>query len=146
MAVEEKKEAELTAKTGVWIEKLVPMTPSGPLLTATGLNPDIIGPVGNPAGAPGRNPPLGRVAKAGATKSSTNEITGLNLTCRAMNLSSLGPAVNGNIAFAVREELARRVEFFDPTNTVLPGVAVVDANELTFSFEVTVKFKRAFKF
>src|SRR6266446_2890126 len=146
MAVEEKKEAELTAKTGVWIEKMVPMTPSGPLLTATGLNPDIIGPVGNPAGAPGRNPPLGRVAKAGATKSSTNEITGLNLTCRAMNLSSLGPAVNGNIAFAVREELARRVEFFDPTNTVLPGVAVVDANELTFSFEVTVKFKRAFKF
>ena len=146
MAVEEKKEAELTAKTGVWIEKMVPMTPSGPLLTATGLNPDIIGPVGNPAGAPGRNPPLGRVAKAGATKSSTNEITGLNLTCRAMNLSSLGPAVNGNIAFAVREELARRVEFFDPTNTALPGTAVVDANELTFSFEVTVKFKRAFKF
>jgi hypothetical protein len=63
-----------------------------------------------------------------------------------MNLSSLGPAVNGNIAFAVREELARRVEFFDPTNTALPGAAVVDANELTFSFEVTVKFKRAFKF
>jgi type IV pilus assembly protein PilM len=146
MAVEEKKEAELTAKTGVWIEKMVPMTPSGPLLTATGLNPDIIGPVGSPAGAPGRNPPAARAAKAGATRSSTNEITGLNLTCRAMNLSSLGPAVNGNIAFAVREELARRVEFFDPTNTALPGAAVVDANELTFSFEVTVKFKRAFKF
>jgi type IV pilus assembly protein PilM len=146
MAAEEKKEAEFTAKTGVWIEKMVPMTPSGPLLTATGLNPDLIGSVGNPAGAPGRNPASARVAKAGATKSSTNEITGLNLTCRAMNLSSLGPTVNGRIAFAVQEELARRVEFFDPTNTALPGVLVVDANELTFSFEVTVKFKRAFKF
>ena len=63
-----------------------------------------------------------------------------------MNLSSLGPTVNGLIAYAVQEELARRVEFFDPTNTALPGTAVVDANELTFSFEVTVKFKRAFKF
>src|SRR6266851_4172461 len=146
MTVEEKKEAELTAKTGVWIEKMVPMTPSGPLLTATGLNPDIIGPTGDRAGPPGRNLPPARAAKAGATRSSTNEITGLNLTCRAMNLSSLGPTVNGLIAYAVQEELARRVEFFDPTNIALPGAAVVDANELTFSFEVTVKFKRAFKF
>ncbi len=146
MAVEEKKEAELTAKTGVWIEKIVPITPTGPLLTATGLNPDIIGPTGDRAGSLGRNPPPARAAKTGATKSSTNEVIGLNLTCRAMNLNSIGPAVNGSIAFAVQEELARHVEFFDPTNTALPGAAVVDANELTFSFEVTVKFKRPFKF
>jgi hypothetical protein len=106
----------------------------------------MIGSTGERPGPPGRNSPPARAAKAGAARASTNEITGLNLTCRAMNLSSIGPAVNGSIAFAVQEELARHVEFFDPTNTVLPGAAVVDANELTFSFEVTVKFKRAFKF
>ena len=54
--------------------------------------------------------------------------------------------MNSGIAFDVREELARRTDYFDATNTVLTGQIVGDAAERTFGFEVTVKLKRPYKF
>ena len=81
-----------------------------------------------------------------AGKASTNEITGLLLSCRGINLNGIRPTVNSEIAFDVREELARHTNYFDATNTVLTGSIVVDAAERTFGFEVTVKLKRPYKF
>src|SRR5688500_13660705 len=98
IAVEDKTEKELNAKTGVWIEKLTPMSS----VTNAGLVA-VTPPTGEPASPP---PPGGRASRRkGAPRQPavTNAFTvdAVQLTCRAVNMSKLKPTANASIAYAI---------------------------------------------
>jgi type IV pilus assembly protein PilM len=127
LAVEQKSEEELKAKSGVWIEKLI----------ATNIVSGATGQPDQPVAAS-----TSRRGKAGKTpRPPETEINGLLLTCRGVNLSSRlsKPAANTQIAYAVRDELKARTNLFDPAGVQLGGIA---EEQLTFVSDFTVKLKR----
>lgn len=68
------------------------------------------------------------------------------LTCRGVNLNSIGAAANTGLADAVAEELKSRTNYFDAENTKLVGDAIgFDSTNLTISFTVQVKLARPMK-
>jgi type IV pilus assembly protein PilM len=158
MAVEDKQEKEFGAKTGVWIEKLVPLAPPGYLTVAsdpmaamaatTAASEALPPPGGGPGGrggrfgGPGRMPPGGPGAGAGGT----NDISALLLSCRSMNLSSVKSDANTVMAEALAEELRGRTNHFLAEGTKVTGDLVgADSTNLTFVFYVTVKLVRPVK-
>jgi type IV pilus assembly protein PilM len=62
----------------------------------------------------------------------------LTLTCRAVNLSSIDPSANSEIAYAVESELKNSTNYFDPKTTQLTGQITPDDLTGTFTFGVTV--------
>ncbi|MCI0748515.1 MAG: pilus assembly protein PilM [Verrucomicrobia subdivision 3 bacterium] len=126
LAVEEKKEKELVSKTGVWIEKFVPV-----VTVST-----------NTAAAPRR-------AKKGAGAAAEpeeppKEIGSVIMSFRAVSLNKVKPDADTGIAFAVDQELKGMTNLFDPAGVTL-GTIVVDEPTETFSFDMTLKLKRPFK-
>ena len=81
---------------------------------------------------------------AAAAAAGTNEITGMVLTCRSVNMNNVGPAANTGIAFALSSQINAVTNYFDPAGTVL-GQVVPAPDDVTITFEITVKLKRPFK-
>ena len=74
-----------------------------------------------------------------------NEITGLTLGCRSVNMSKVRPAANGEVAYALEAQIKSSTNYFDAVGTSFSGNVVIAPDDLTFSFEITVKLKRPFK-
>jgi hypothetical protein len=61
----------------------------------------------------------------------------VSLVCRAVDLTSVDPSANSEIAYAVENELKASTNYFKPEGTQLTGQITPDANG-TFTFGVTV--------
>jgi type IV pilus assembly protein PilM len=156
MSVEDKKEKELNAKVGVWIEKLDPITPPGFLTVGSDASRAMFGAVAAATPAAPTPPPTGRGRRnvggaaggGGASTGGTNEIDTVLLTCRAVNLKQVNDSANTVLAETLAEELRSRTNQFngDVSNTKVTGNLVdADSTNLTFSFQVTVKLARPVK-
>ena len=81
-----------------------------------------------------------------APSSGGPEIDCVLLTCRGVNLKSVGDAANTGLANAVEEELKSRTNYFDAESTKLVGEVIgFDSTNLTISFTVQVKLARPMK-
>lgn len=148
MAVEEKKEKEFNTKTGVWIERLMPVTPPGFLASVTG-SPT----TGQMAPETPRAP--GGAAVPGAKKGGaagradaggTNQIDTVLLTCRSVNLTSIKSDANTVLAESFAEELRNRTNDFVAEGTKIAGdIPGGDLTNLTFTFQLTVKLAKPIK-
>ncbi|HMJ63929.1 MAG TPA: type IV pilus assembly protein PilM [Candidatus Binatia bacterium] len=126
MAVEDEKQKELNAPTGVWIEKFMPVGSSS---NATVMASSESTTASKRGGRAGRG---------------TNEINTLLLTCRGVNLNTVKPDANTVIAFALAEALKARTNLFETNGVQLGTIAEGDAG-LTFTCDLTLKLKRPFK-
>ncbi len=148
MAVEDKKEKELGAKSGVWIEKFDPIAPAGFLTCGADVR-GVVAPVATPAPAPRAGRPGAPPKAAAAGTGPTSEIEMVLLTCRSVNLKSVkadAPAdAHTVIAEALAEELRSRTNFFNPEGTKVSGDIVAPDTNLTFTFQVTLKLARPVK-
>ena len=144
LIVESTQKDAFKAETGVWIEKLVALTPSGPVLGGTGFNPEIARQLASGA-SPGGKRPRGAPEPGAAKAPGTNEVTGLTLTCRSVNMNSVRASANGEVAYALEALIKGATNYFDAAGTSFSGAVAPDANDLTFSFEITVKLKRSLK-
>jgi type IV pilus assembly protein PilM len=131
IAVEEDKQKDLNAPTGVWIEKLIPISSSSNA---------VAGATTAPAAAESRKG--GRGGKL--TKASSDEIGTVLLTCRGVNLNQVKPDANTVIAFALQEALKAQTNLFE-TNGVQLGTIAEGDGGLTFTCDLTLKLKRPFK-
>ena len=98
-------------EAGIWIEQMTTMANLG-------------------AAAPDANngtPPGGVVDQNHA----------ITLVCRAVNLTSVDPSANSEIAFAVESQL-KACPIFDPKTTQLSGQITPDDSNGTFTFSLTV--------
>jgi hypothetical protein len=67
------------------------------------------------------------------------------LTCRGVDLTSVAPAANTQIAFALQQALIKKhSDIFDPDGTVLSG-SMTPEPPTTFTFGMTLKLKRPLK-
>ena len=163
IAVETRKEAEHGSKNiGVWVERLAPIIPAGYLSVSIAPQPGICGNT-NVAGGDAQPPPQtapgprdrlpgGGIRRGGGggrpppVSSGGAETDCVLLTCRSVNLNSIGAAANTGLADAVAEELKSRTNFFNPESTKLFGPIIgIDSTNLTVSFEVQVKLVRPMK-
>jgi hypothetical protein len=86
-------------------------------------------------------PPPSPGATPGAT-GSTNEL--INITCRAVSLSHVSPDADLAIAYAVDNEL-KKCPLFDPNETRISPQLTPDEPTHTFTFGVTLAFKKPLK-
>ena len=94
-------------------------------------------------GQPPGTSPVGRPQKG--KKGETNELAVVNLTCRAVNLTSVDVSGNNEIVIELLKEL-KASEMFDPEETKVTVNLVVDETTgLTFTFGVSLKIKRPLK-
>ena len=137
MAVEDKTEKEFNAKTGVWIEKLTPMSST--------TNSSLSGVAAStPSGAPAAPSPRAagkRGRKASVVALSTNAPAAdvLLLTCRAVNMSKIKPTANASIAYAIDSELKARTNLFATNGVTLGNIS---EDPLTVTVDFTVKLNR----
>lgn len=156
LALEDKKEKEFGAKTGIWIEKLIPVAPPGFISGSEDVPTDSSNPATptprpvrpRPPGAPPRPTPTASPAGAGA--GSVAEIGSIILNCRAVNLSRVKadarPDAHTIIAEGLAEELRSKTNQFVAEATKVTGDIVgADSTNLTFTFSVTVKLARPVK-
>ena len=147
IAVETEQEQKLKTKAGVWIEKLTPMAPcpvfaGGVTATQPAPEPGAAAPPQTFAAPP---PAGGRRKKGAAAASSTGtpgacEIATIALVCRGVDLTSVAPAANREIADALQQALQKHTEIFDATGTALAGQINTEAP--TFTFGLNIKLKR----
>jgi type IV pilus assembly protein PilM len=107
-----------SVEAGIWIEQMTTL----PELQGAGA-----GMAGNP---PPQNPDGGAA--------NPNQAAPINLVCRAVNLSSIDPSANSEIAYAVESELKGATNYFDPKTTQLTGQITPDDANGTFTFGITV--------
>ena len=123
-------------EAGIWIEQL----------TADGNLGGVAGVPGAPAPGmpmeynrgqmPGSMPP-GAPAPDAAVQAGQANTNGITLICRAVSLTSVDPAANSAIAYAVESEI-KNSPFVDPKATSLVGNIVPDDTTGTFTFTVNV--------
>jgi type IV pilus assembly protein PilM len=85
-------------------------------------------------GPPQPGPDQGVPASPGT--GTTNGV--IALVCRAVNLTSVDPSANSEIAFEVERELKSATNYFDPKTTSLTGQMTTDEASGTFTFGLTV--------
>jgi len=184
---EEKTKASFRADTGIWIEQLTTATPgsadasggvSTPIQPSVGMTPPGMSHEQdemyrrrygiNRPGA--ESPPAVAAAPAGgsSTPGGTNDVDVMNITFRAISLSSIAPGANSDTALELLNEI-RSSPFFDPsTNTYAgdisqevplnanvqsggqpgqpqPGGTTSAEPPGTFSFKIVAKLKRPLK-
>jgi type IV pilus assembly protein PilM len=127
ISVEEDKQKELNAPTGVWIEKLVPISSQSNSVAAAETTPK----------------KGGRASRA--ARVSTDEINTVLLTCRGVNLNKVKPDANTVIAFALQEALKAQTNLFETNGVQLGTIAEGDPAGLTFTCDLSLKLKRPFK-
>jgi type IV pilus assembly protein PilM len=107
-----------SVEAGIWIEQMTTL----PELQGTG--------AGTTAYAPPQNPD--------GSVPNPNQAAPINLVCRAVNLSSIDPSANSEIAYAVESELKNATNYFDSKTTQLTGQITPDDGNGTFTFGITV--------
>jgi hypothetical protein len=106
-------------EAGIWIEQFITM-----------------GNLANAAAGGAANPsPDNSGADTGQT---------INVICRAVNLTSVDPSANSEIAYAVETQL-KAVPIFDPKATQLTGNITADDSNGTFTFGVTITLQNPLK-
>lgn len=126
MEVEASTEKSLNAKTGVWIEKLVPVYSSSNTVAGA-----------SDGGSAPASPRGGRRGSQAAEP--VEQVTSILLTCRAVNMNKVKPDANTSIAFAIDSELKARTNLFDPQGVQL-GNTVDD--QLTFVVDFNARLNR----
>jgi type IV pilus assembly protein PilM len=106
-------------EAGVWIEQMTTLAN----LQNTGAAGDNPNPAAN--GAPDQN-------------------RSITLICRAVNLTSIDPSANSEIAYAVENQL-KSCPVFDPKATQLSGQIMPDDSNGTFTFGITVALQNPLK-
>jgi hypothetical protein len=151
--VESGIKTKLRADAGVWIERFVTVEPSAMAMGEGGFP----GMPGMP-GAPGMPPPPvptpettppGGVAPGGTpgaaaltlAKSGANEISVIEATFRAVDLTLVSPSANTDVAYAVLNEIKNNPLFDAELSPVITPVEPPG----TFTFVVTIKLKRPLK-
>ena len=128
LTVENNRETDLKAKAGVWIEEIKPVICA--------------------SNTPSSGARAGGLAKprAGSTPVVAADLCGVTLKCRGVNLKSADPTgqANDDTAFMLKKELLSKTNYFSPQGVELGGQLVAD--DLTFTFDMNVKFKRPIKF
>ena len=129
-------------EAGIWIETLTADSNLGGMSAAAGGAPP---PMPMPGGFPERipmrpgdmpQPPMEATPQAGAVAGQANTNT-ITMICRAVSLTSVDPAANSAIAYAVESEI-KNSPFVDPKATSLVGNIVPDDVTGTFTFTVNV--------
>ena len=159
METEAQSEAALKSKTGIWIEKFLPITPDWAAAVAStaeaapaartsrnmaGMDEAMMKRYGLAPKAPEPAPATEPGAEGATTPSPTNEINTIKLTCNAVNLKTFSPAANNRIAEIFLQRLQTRTNLFVPKETVV-GPLSEPEDSITFNFEVTLKLKRPIK-
>jgi type IV pilus assembly protein PilM len=130
-------------KTGVWVERFMPVIPGGSIFTGIAAAAAL-----SPADAAAADKPIVRSKKRPGSStggSAANEISLLILTCRGVDRTSVTPSANNQLAYALDQALKKNGDVFDPAGTGLSGTLAQDEGKYTFTFEVTVKLKRPLK-
>ena len=136
-------------EAGIWIEQLtsaanlgaastdVLNTPPPGMPGGYGMPPGMERPPGYPGGGPPPQAPTPDVGSQPATagQGGTNNV--ITIVCRAVNLTSVDPSANSEIAYAVENEL-KACPIFDPKTTQLTGQITPDDSNGTFTFGITV--------
>jgi len=138
---------------GIWIEQMTsaPNLGSGVAANGAALMPGMGAPGGMPPGMPGempgqRPPGMGGEMPPGGnpnpppvdgSQSAANTNNVITLLCRAVNLTSLDPSANSEIAYAVETEI-KKSPLVDPKATQLTGQITPDESNGTFTFTVNV--------
>jgi len=152
IAVEEKKEQEFGKKTGVWIERMIPLVPPGTL--SVQIDPALPGVGATPGAAattpppPSPNPRPTRASKGAAPSGppGENEINTILLVCRSVNLNRIKADAHTIIAESVAEEFRSQTNYFDAAATKVVGeIPGADLTNLTFTFNVALKLARPVK-
>ena len=122
---------------GIWVENMT----SAASLGSVGATPAAPMPgMGMPGEMPrGDNPmPPGVPAPVDAGQSANaNTNNAVTLLCRAVNLTSVDPSANSEIAYAVESEI-KKSPLVDPKATQLTGQITPDDSNGTFTFTVSV--------
>jgi hypothetical protein len=155
-------------RTGVWVEKMAaegtefpesateeeegprPMMMDFRMLQRYGLIPKgykfvpVAGGGGDSeGGGGGSSMMMSYTPKAAAKAAQTNEISVINLTCRAVSWSKAFPTADSELAIALEKELLTSRFFAGGTNgTQLAGSMQPNEENNTFSFEVRLKLKK----
>jgi hypothetical protein len=157
ISVEDKKQKEFNAPTGVWIEKFEPIAPPGCLSVggeaarAVALRSgDLTGAATPEPPQPGRRRGKAAAAAAGGPGTGgTNQIETVLLTCRSVNLKSVRPDAPADahtlIAEGLAEELRSQTNYFTTDGTKVFGDIVPPDTNLTFTFQVTLKLAQPVK-
>jgi type IV pilus assembly protein PilM len=147
--VESGIKTKLRADAGVWIERFVTVEPGAMAMgeggmpfggmpgSAPGMVPPPAAPTPEtapPGGAPGA--PALALAKSGA-----NEISVIEATFRAVDLTSVSPSANTDVAYAVLNEIKNNPLFDAELSPVITPVEPPG----TFTFVVTIKLKHPLK-
>ena len=123
-------------EVGVWIEQFN----SAPNLGVASGQPNYPGlPTGQIStmyGQQPQQPQPGPAPDANAAGGNTNAM--ITLVCRAVNLTSVDPSANSEIAFEVERELKSATNYFDPKLTSLNPQITTDDASGTFTFGLTV--------
>jgi hypothetical protein len=78
---------------------------------------------------------------------STNVIDTVHLVCRGVNLNRHGPDANTRLAQATLIQLRSQTGWFETNETKLVGqLGVLDADQMTFSFEMQLRLNRPFEY
>jgi type IV pilus assembly protein PilM len=122
-------------EAGIWIEQLSSDSSLGSASAGPTFAPPM-GMPGMPAAAPTSN-------ASGAAQPADGSV--ISLVCRAVNLTSVDPSANSEIAYAVENELKSSTNYFKPEGTQLTGQITPDDAGVTFSFGVTVTLQNPLK-
>ena len=125
-------------EAGIWIEQ---MTTLPDLQSAGGDGAASSMPAFNPR-MRGFNPEVERPNPDAVAPA--NQGTPINLICRAVNLSSIDPSANSEIAYAVETQL-KACPIFDPKTTQLTGQIILDDASGTFTFGITIMLQNPLK-
>jgi type IV pilus assembly protein PilM len=117
-------------ESGIWIEQLSSDSSLGAQSAGNGYAPTGMG--GQPPGMP----PAQAVNANGTTQPADGSV--ISVVCRAVNLTSVDPSANSEIAYAVENELKSSTNYFKPEGTQLTGQLTPDDVNGTFTFGVTV--------
>jgi type IV pilus assembly protein PilM len=119
-------------ETGIWIEQLSTDSSLGTASAGNTYAPPMGMPGGRMPGMPGGMP---APEAGGAAQPADGSV--IALVCRAVDLTSVDPSANSEIAYAVENQLKTSTNYFKPEGTALTGQITPDANG-TFTFGVTV--------
>ena len=120
-------------EAGIWIEALTTL----PDLQSAGGGAMAPGGMPGGFGREGGRPMNAEAPPTNPDGSAAGQGTPINLICRAVDLSTVDPSANTEVAYAVEKQL-QACPVFDPKSTHLIGNIAADAATGTFTFDITV--------
>ncbi|MEP6662848.1 MAG: type IV pilus assembly protein PilM [Verrucomicrobiota bacterium] len=152
---EQSSKEALATDVGLWVEVFQPEVPlegsSGASIPAIRSGRDPFGGLTEggrynvmPIPMAARNPDAAPDAAAAVAPGATNELSTINLICKGINLERVSLNANKDMAYKLAEKINRSTVFAE--KPVLGDIKVDPANPLTFTFSLTLKLKRPFKF